>query len=109
MTLTIPEIMSKLPSALTPEADRTVEAVVHFKFTGAEPGEWNAVIQAGKCEVAQGIPRTKPSITLSADSSDFSRIASGELDGMQAFMSGRLRISGDMDQAMRVLRMFKMP
>jgi len=107
MPLTIKELMSKMPGAFLPDKATGVDAVVHFKFTGAEPGEWNATIREGKCEVAQGIPRKEPNMTLTADSADYIKIFTGELDGMQAFMQGKIKLGGDLNLAMKLMQMFK--
>ena len=107
MPLTITDLMSKMPGAFLPEKAAGIDAVVHFKFTGSEPGEWNATIKDGKCEVAQGIPRKEPTMTLTADSADYIRIFTGELDGMQAFMQGKIKLGGDLNLAMKLMQMFK--
>jgi putative sterol carrier protein len=99
--------MEKMPGAFIPEKAQGVDAVIHFKFTGAEPGEWNATIKGGKCEVAQGIPQIKPTMTLTADSSDYIKIFTGELDGMKAFMEGKIKLGGDLNLAMKLMQMFK--
>jgi putative sterol carrier protein len=107
MAFTIPEIMSKMPRAFPAEQAGGLSAVVHFKFTGAEAGEWNAVIKDGKCEVAQGIPHSRPTMTLTADTSDFLKIISGELDPMKAFMEGRIQLVGDLGLATKLVQMLK--
>ena len=107
MSLTIYELMEKMPGAFIPERAVGLNAVVHFRFTGSEPGDWNAVIKDGKCSVAQGIPSSKPNMTLTADSSDSKEIFTGELDGMQAFMQGKIKLSGDLSLAMKLPQMFK--
>src|SRR5512141_2686038 len=107
MPLTIADLMEKMPGALVPEKAAGVDSVVHFKFTGAEPGEWNAVIRDGKADVARGIPHFKPTMTLTADSSDFIKMFTGELDGMQAFMQGKIKLAGDLNVAMKLMQMFK--
>jgi len=107
MPLTIAEVMDRLPGALIPEKAAGVDAVIHFKFTGAEPGEWNAVIKDGKAEVARGIPHFKPTMTLTSDSADFISILTGELDGTQAFMLGKVKLAGDLNVAMKMMQMFK--
>lgn len=108
MALTIAEIMSKVPEAFVPEKAAGVSAVVHFKFTGAEAGEWNAVIRDGKCEVAQGIPHARPTITITVDSEDYKRMLAGQMDAAAAFMAGKLKVQGDADLAMRLTKMFMM-
>ncbi len=107
MPLTVSELMSKMPGAFIPEKAQGVNSVIHFKFTGAEPGDWNAVIKDGKVEVAQGVPPGPANMTLTADSSDYVKIFTGELDGMQAFMQGKLKLAGDLNLAMKLMQMFK--
>jgi len=36
------------------------------------------------------------------DSEDFKKLAQGEMNGTQAFLSGKLRIEGDMGLALRL-------
>jgi len=107
MTLTISQLMEKMPGAFIPEKAQGVNAIVHFKFTGEEAGEWNATIADGKLDVAQGIPRKQPTMTLTADSSDYIKIFTGELDGMNAFMQGKIKLGGDLNLAMKLMQMFK--
>ena len=38
MPLTISDLMSKMPGAFLPEKAVGLDAVIQFKFTGAEPG-----------------------------------------------------------------------
>jgi len=99
--------MEKMPGAFIPEKAQGVNAIVHFKFTGEEAGEWNAAIADGKCKVTQGAPAGQPTMTLTADSSDYVKIFTGELDGMSAFMQGKLKLGGDLNLAMKLMQMFK--
>lgn len=106
MPLTVADLMSKMPGAFMPEKAAGLDAVIQFKFTGAEPGDWYAVIKNDKVEVSQGT-HASPKMTLSADSSDYVKIFTGELDGMQAFMAGKLKLAGDLNLAMKLTQMFK--
>jgi putative sterol carrier protein len=47
-------------------------------------------------------------LTASADGGDLMKIFSGQLDGMQAYMQGKIRIAGDMSLALKLLQLFKM-
>ena len=107
MPLTVAQLMEKMPGAFLPEKAQGVNAVIHFIFTGAEAGEWNARIAEGKCEVTQGAPSGPATMTLTADSSDYVKIFTGELDGMQAFMQGKLKLGGDLNLAMKMMQFFK--
>ena len=106
MALTIETLMSKMPGAFIPEKAAGLDAVIQFKFTGAEPGDWYAAIKDGKVDVQQGV-HEDPKMTLTADSGDYVKIFTGELDGMQAFMQGKLKLAGDLNPAMKLTQMFK--
>jgi putative sterol carrier protein len=95
-----------MPGAFLPEKAVGLDATIQFKFTGAEPGDWYATIKDGKVTVAQGVFPT-PKMTLTADSSDYVKIFTGEIDGMKAFMEGKLKLAGDLNLAMKLTQMFK--
>ena len=106
MPLTITDLMSKMPKAFLPEKAPGLDAVIQFKFTGAEAGDWFATIKDGTCAVEQGA-HPSPKMTLSADSADYVKVFTGELDGMQAFMQGKIKLAGDLNLAMKLMTMFK--
>ncbi len=106
MPLTVAELMEKMPGAFIPEKAQDVDAIIQFKFTGDEAGEWNATIKDGKVDIARGT-HLSPKMTLTADSSDYIKIFTGELDGMQAFMQGKIKLAGDLNLAMKLMQMFK--
>jgi len=106
MPLTVSELMEKMPGAFIPEKAQGVDAVIQFKFTGPEAGDWNATIKEGKVDVSRGT-HPSPKMTLTADSSDYVKMFTGELDGMQAFMQGKIKLAGDLNLAMKLMQMFK--
>lgn len=106
MPLTVAQLMEKMPGAFIPEKAVGLDAVIQFKFTGAEAGDWYAVIKDGKVTVEKGT-HASPTMTLTADSSDYVKIFTGELDGMQAFMQGKLKLGGDLNLAMKMMQFFK--
>ncbi len=107
MSLTVAELMSKMPTAFLPEKAPGMDAAIQFKFSGAEAGDWYLEIKESKCIVEKGV-HSSPKMTLAVDSNDFVKIFTGELDGMQAFMQGKIRLTGDMSLAMKLLTMFKL-
>lgn len=107
MPLTIADLMSKMPGAFIPEKAAGLNAVIQFNFTGAEAGSWNAQITNGAVQVAQGV-HASPTMTLTADSADYIKLFVGELDPMQAFMQGKLKLQGDLNLAMKMTQFFKM-
>jgi putative sterol carrier protein len=83
-----------------------MDAVIQFKFMGEESGEWFAVIKDGKCMVQQGV-HPSPTTTLTTDSSQYITIVTGELNGMQAYMEGKIKVMGDLTSAINLVVMFK--
>ena len=104
--LTISEFMARMGSTLVPEKAAGIDATIQVKLTGAQAADWVATIKDGKCTLALGTtPAAK--LTVSADSADFVKIFSGQMDGMQAFMQGKLKVAGDMSLAMKLMGLFK--
>ncbi|HJS19803.1 MAG TPA: SCP2 sterol-binding domain-containing protein [Anaerolineales bacterium] len=106
MPLTVAELMEKMPGAFIPEKAGNLDAVIQFNFTGAEPGEWVAAIKDGKVDVSRGT-HPSPRMTLTADSEDYVKIFTGEMDGMQAFMQGKITLTGDLSLAMKLMQIFR--
>jgi len=79
-----------------------VQMVVQWDLAGPEAGSHHAVIRDGRLEVHQDAPHERPTVTIAASADDFVQLVNGELNGMSAFSSGRLAVSGDMLLAMRL-------
>lgn len=103
----ISEFMARIGSALVPEKAAGIDAAIQLKLTGEQASDWVATIKDARCTLTQGTT-PKPKMTLSVDSADFIKIFSGQMDGMQAFMQGKLKVTGDMSLAMKLMGLFKM-
>jgi putative sterol carrier protein len=104
---TISEFMARMGTSFVAEKAAGIDAVIQLKLTGAEASNWYVTIKEAKCELTQGTaPAAK--LTVTADSADFIKIFTGQLDGMQAFMQGKLRVAGDMGLALKLMNLFKM-
>jgi len=103
----IPELMDSIPRYFIPEKSNGVDAVVQFHLTGAQGGDWNVTIQNKACSVSKGIA-DNPRLTFTADAQDCLDILSGKLDGLRAYMSGKLKLKGDMGLAMKLAGFFRL-
>ena len=72
-----------------PKLGGKVGGVLAFVLTGPD-SEW--VVDCKKSTVTKGSGKADCTITLSED--NFIALASGKLNGMQAFMSGKMKIKG---------------
>jgi putative sterol carrier protein len=103
---TISEFMSRMTAAFVPEKAAGLDATIQLKFTGDQATEWYIEIKDNKCTVSQGSAQTAK-LTVTVDSGDFIKLYTGKLDGMQAYMQGRLKVSGDMNLALKLFNLFK--
>ena len=98
--LTIEQLVIGHEQAFVPAKAVGVNTVVQYRLTGEGGGDWIITIQDGKCQVSKGIAE-KPKMTMTAEASVFRSVLLGKLDGTTAFMQGKLKISGDLNLAMR--------
>lgn len=103
--ITIRDLMNNMPKSFIPEKAVGLDVIIQFKITGKEAGEWFASIRGGKCAIEQGV-HSSPTMTLSADSDEYIKVVTGELNGMQAYLEGKIKFTGDMPLAMNLMEMF---
>jgi putative sterol carrier protein len=73
-----------------------------FEIDGA--GTWKVDVQDGEVSVAEG--GGDADATISASEETFDQIASGDLNATTAYMTGKLKIKGDMGAAMKLQKLF---
>ena len=104
--ITVEQLVLNHETAFQPEKAVGVDAVIQYHLTGDQGGDWIIMIKDGACRVSKGIAET-PKMTLTADAMEFHDILLGKLDGMAAFMMGKLKLSGDLNLAMKLTSFFK--
>ena len=73
-----------------------------FDVEGA--GQWVVSVDDGKVSVSEGAGEADTTITTSEES--FLAITRGELNPTSAYMTGKLKIKGDMGAAMKLQKLF---
>lgn len=101
MTMSAQELVRRMPDAFDSEAAADVNAVLLFDLS--QP--MHIVIDNGACTAHDG-QVDDPDVTLTMDDDDFIALMRGELNGMAAFMTGKLRLNGDLTLANRLVRFF---
>jgi len=106
MALTsVKEVFEKMPVVFNPSAAAGLSVVFQFHITGGEAGDWNVTVKDGACQVSQGVSGS-PTVTLTLADVDWLAICNRQLYGMTAFMSGKLKASGDIMMAQRIATLF---
>jgi putative sterol carrier protein len=105
--LTAQDIIMAMPTAFNAASANGLNANVQLRLAGDQGGDWVVGVHNGACTVQPGtVPN--PQVTLNADAQDFVGVVTGRLNPMTAFMTGRLRVQGDMGLAARIPSLFKM-
>ena len=101
----VKKVFTKAPGAFNPNAAQGLNAVFQYDITGDDGGTWNVTIKDGTCQVREG-SHDSPTVTMSMSSETWLAIVNNELNGIQAFMSGKLNVSGDIMLAQRIPELF---
>jgi len=103
--MTITELFEAMPSALNSAAAAGMNKTFQWNITGEEAGVWAFKIANGVGELIPGGVE-KPDVTITVSDNDWLAITEGRLDPTSAFMTGKVKIAGDMMLAMRLQQLF---
>jgi putative sterol carrier protein len=96
------EFFESLPSQVDPSKTAGMNNTYVFDIEGA--GTWTVAVRDGAVEVSEG--EAGGDCTISASEENFSKIIAGEQNPTTAYMSGKLKIKGDMGAAMKLQKLF---
>lgn len=95
------DFLKKLPAAFDSSAAAGTECTIQFNCS--QPT--HVVIKGGACTAVDGAAAA-PDLAITMEDDDLIALLKGELNGMQAFMTGKLQIEGDMMLAQRMASFF---
>ncbi|MFN2464250.1 MAG: SCP2 sterol-binding domain-containing protein [Candidatus Dormibacteria bacterium] len=103
MATTVDEVFTEMEERLraNPEKVKGMNATYQFDLTGEGGAERWVKLADGSGEMGSG-QSDSPNITITMAASDFLDLVAGKLDGTMAFMSGKLKVKGDMGLAMKL-------
>jgi putative sterol carrier protein len=96
------EFFETLESRIDPAKAAGLTASYRFEIDGA--GNWLVDVDDGMVSVSEN--GGDADCTISASSDTFMKIARGEQNPTAAYMSGKLKVKGDMGQAMKLQKLF---
>jgi len=92
-----------MKAKFNPAAADGLDLVFGFRIDDTQ--NFSLVVKNNTCELLEG-ENPDAQVTLVTDGETMEGIVSGDTDGMQAFMSGKLRTDGDMMLAMKLSELF---
>lgn len=92
----MPEKLRSKPDLVT-----KINAVYQFNISGPGGGQWQVDCTQAGGAISVGVAPA-PKCTVAATDQDFLAIVNGKMNAQMAFMSGKLKIQGDMGLAMKL-------
>lgn len=100
--LLVLQVFAQIEGFLSSELVDKTKAVYAFEVTGDEAGKWFIDLKNGAGACGKGEAPTTPDATFIMDGKNFFKMFSGSLKPATAFMTGKMKISGDMGKALKL-------
>jgi putative sterol carrier protein len=99
---TVRTFFAELPTKT--DASKTAGMNNSYVFDIDGVGQWTVRVDDGQVSVAEGAEDADT--TISATQETFEKIVAGEQNATTAYMTGKLKIKGDMGAAMKLQKLF---
>jgi putative sterol carrier protein len=100
--MSVKEFFDDLPSKVDPDKTAGMNNSYVFDIDGA--GQWTVNVADGAVSVDEGAGEAD--CTISASEETLLKIARGEANATTAYMTGKLKIAGDMGAALKLQKLF---
>ena len=100
---TVQEFFERLPSRADTSKTAGMNNSYAFDIEGA--GQWTVTVTDGSVGVHDGL-EDGVDCTISASQEIFEKIVAGEQNPTSAYMTGKLKLKGDMGAAMKLQKLF---
>ena len=106
------EIFKRMEEHVEPAQVEGVDAIVHFKITDAPDGGvdvYEVVIGGGQVAVSDDPTTEQPRTAIKTSPVHFVKLVTGQQSGPVMFMTGKLKLEGDVMFASRLTSFFRIP
>jgi putative sterol carrier protein len=106
------EVFRRMAEHVEHDRIADLDAIVHFRITDAPGGGvdvYEVAIEDGACEVRTEATTEEPKVSFEIDPVSFLRLVTGAESGPAMFMTGRIKIKGDLMFASRMTSFFRIP
>ena len=104
-TQSMDEIFTEMEGKFRADKAAGINATFQFDITGDGGGTWNAVLADGTAKFDKGAADA-PTVTITASDEDWAKITSGQLNPQMAFMTGKIKVKGDLGLATKLGTLF---
>ena len=100
--MTAQEFFASLPERA--DASKIAGMQNTFVFDVQDVGQWTVSVEDGTVSVTEGV--SEADCTISASEETLVKIAKGEANPTTSYMTGKLKIQGDMGAALKLQKLF---
>lgn len=101
------EIFSNVTERFNADKAKGVDMSIVFDLSGDEGGTWAVRVADGQAKVVEEAV-DNPTATVKMDAQDYVDMTTGKLNPMMAFMSGKVKVEGDLNSVMKFQQIFGM-
>merc|ERR1739848_371464 len=98
----IAAVFEQIGGVVNEEMVGKIKAVYAFDIKGKEAGQWYLDLKNGAGSCGAGVAHCSPDVTMRLKDTDFTKMFSGKLKPTTAFMTGKLKLEGDVGKAMKL-------
>uniref|UniRef100_A0A8C0PEW9 Hydroxysteroid dehydrogenase like 2 n=1 Tax=Canis lupus familiaris TaxID=9615 RepID=A0A8C0PEW9_CANLF len=98
----VEETFRIVKDSLSDDIVKATQAVYQFELSGEDGGTWFLDLKSKGGNVGYGEPSNQADVVMSMSTDDFVKMFSGKLKPTMAFMSGKLKIKGNMALAIKL-------
>ena len=107
MPLTVAQTFENMQAHFNPAAAAGLDKTIQLNLSGDQGGTWAIKIANQKCELIPG-GVDKPDLTLTLTDENWLAFIERRLNPMTGFMMGKIKATGDLPLAMRILSIFNL-
>ncbi|XP_005993564.1 hydroxysteroid dehydrogenase-like protein 2 [Latimeria chalumnae] len=96
------ETFKVIQGAISPEIVKSTQGVYQFELSGEHAGTWYMDLKNEGGNTGTGAAPVKADVVMIMDSADFVKMFAGALKPSMAFISGKIKIKGDMGLAIKL-------
>ncbi|MCW2960425.1 MAG: dehydrogenase, short-chain alcohol dehydrogenase like protein [Thermoleophilia bacterium] len=104
-TQTVAGVFQEMEGKFKADKAAGIDATFQFDITGEDAAQYNAVIKDGAATFTEGVA-DNPTVTVIAGDQDWIRLVNGQLNPQMAFMTGKIKVKGDLALAMKLGQLF---
>lgn len=98
----VEETFRIVKESLSDDVVKATQAIYQFELSGEDGGTWFLDLKSKGGNVGYGEPSDRADVVMSMSTDDFVKMFSGKLKPVVAFLSGKLKIKGNMALAIKL-------